>query len=156
MSEDNTEDTAVRFVVVIGAVLVAILCGVIWGCQAILTGYELGFLAWAVGGLCGVGVVFFSKGEKAISFQVISVCSSIIGITIGKYIIFYDSVAKLFKEEYGAEAANDVSIFSIDLMRVFIENIGTTLGGLDIVWVILALITAWTIPKGMRFKKRSS
>lgn len=157
MTEDNIEATEqikeganVLFPAVIGSALATILGGVLWGYLAILTGHEIGFVAWALGGLSGVSVVLFAKGKSGISFQVIAVLSSMPGITIGKYLFFFDSVKKIFKGAYGVEAANNVSLFSIDLMRVFVENIGTTLGGLNMLWVFLAVITAWSIPKRMR------
>lgn len=155
MTNEKPVTSNVLLPAVIGAALAAVLGGVIWGYLVILTGDELGFVAWVLGGMSGVAVILLSRGKRGIPFQLISVCSSVVGITIGKYIIFYDSVNKLFKEAYSAEAAKDVSIFSVDLMRVFVENIDTTLDGLDILWVILALITAWIIPTRTRLKKQS-
>jgi len=138
--------------IVLGASLAAIIGGLVWGYLVILTGYELGFVAWALGGLSGGGIVLLSRGKSGTPWQVMSVLASMLGITIGKYIFFYDTVTKRFKAAYGADSANDVSIFSLDLIRVFIENPATTLGGLNILWVLLAVLTAWLIPKSTPFK----
>lgn len=152
-SDEQFVDDAL-FSVIIGTALVTVLGGLLWGYVVMLTGSELGFVAWALGGLAGVGVVMFSKGKRARRHQVIAVLASILGITIGKYIFFYDTVNKLFKEAYGAEAASDVSIFSVDLVRVFFENPSKTLGGLNMLWMALALVTAWSIPRSGRLHMR--
>jgi hypothetical protein len=34
----------------------------------------------------------------------------------------------------------------------FIEDIGSMVSGFDILWIILAVITAWRIPKGLGIK----
>lgn len=152
MAEEHTQDNGKLvafglFPAAIAGILTAIVAGALWGYLTIFTGYELGFVAWALGGVTGIAVVMFSKRNRRMSFQVISVVSSMIGITIGKYIFFYHSVKEIFKAEYGTETANDVSIASLDLLRVFLENLGTTLSGLNILWIILALLTAWIIPR---------
>jgi hypothetical protein len=40
-------------------------------------------------------------------------------------------------------------MFSEKVIQFFAENIGSMVGGFDILWVILAVITAWRIPKGL-------
>ena len=142
------------FSVIIGTALVTTAGGLLWGYVVMLTGSELGFVAWVLGGLAGAGVVMFAQGKRGRRQQVIAVFASILGITIGKYVFFYDSVNQIFKEAYGADAASVVSIFSIDLVRVFFENPSKTLGGLNILWIVLALVTAWCIPASRRLKRR--
>ena len=52
---------------VIGGVLAAVIGGLIWAAIAITTGYEIGYVAWAIGGLAGIGVVLFAKGKKGVA-----------------------------------------------------------------------------------------
>jgi hypothetical protein len=136
----------------VGGGLAAVVGGVIWGLIIIATGYEIGFVAWAMGWLTGFAVVLFSKGRRGVPLQAIAVLASVLGILIGKYFTFYHYFHAALAKNYGEEAASNISILSGSVMQFFIENIGSMVGGFDILWVILAVITAWRIPKGMGIK----
>jgi len=135
-----------------GGGLAAVVGGVIWGLIVIATGYVIGFMAWGIGWLAGFSVVLFSKGRKGVPLQVIAVLSSVFGIVIGKYFTFFHYLKEEVTKKYGAEAASNLSIFSERVIQFFIDNIGSMLSGFDILWVILAVITAWRIPKGIGIK----
>lgn len=136
----------------IGGVLAAVVGGVIWGLIVIATGYVIGFMAWGIGLMCGFAVVLFSKGKRGVSFQVIAVLSSVLGVLVAKYFTFFHYLKESVAKEYGAEAASNISILSEKVIQFFIENIGSMVSGFDILWVILAVITAWRIPKGVGIK----
>jgi len=133
----------------LGGILAAIVGGVIWGLIVIATGYVIGYMAWGIGLICGFAVVLFSKGKKGVPLQVIAVLTSILGITIGKYFTFFHYLKEAVEKEYGAEAVSNISILSERVIQFFVENIGSMVSGFDILWVILAVITAWRIPKGI-------
>jgi hypothetical protein len=40
-------------------------------------------------------------------------------------------------------------MFSVEMAEIFAANASTILNGFDILWVILAVLTAWRIPKGL-------
>jgi hypothetical protein len=69
-------------------------------------------MAWGIGLLSGFAVMFAARGKKGLPLQVIAVLSSIAGIVIGKYGTFFYWVRESIREEYGAEAAADLSVFS--------------------------------------------
>lgn len=135
-----------------GGGLAAVVGGVIWGLIVIATGYVIGFMAWGIGWLAGFAVVLFSKGRKGVPLQVIAVLSSVFGIVIGKYFTFFHYLKEEVTKKYGVGAAFNLSIFSERVIQFFIGNIGSMLSGFDILWVILAVITAWRIPKGLGIK----
>jgi hypothetical protein len=135
-----------------GGGLAAIVGGVIWGLIVIGTGYVIGFMAWGVGLLTGFGVVLFSSGKKGAPLQIIAALSSILGIIIGKYFTFFHYVKEAISKEYGARASSEISIFSERVIQFFVEEFGSMVSGYDILWVILAVITAWRIPKGIGIK----
>ena len=137
-----------------GGGLAAVIGGGIWGLIVIGTGYVIGFMAWGMGWLSGFAVLLFSGGRRGIHLQIIAVLSSILGILVGKYIIFYHLLKEAVAKEYGAGVASTVTLFSERVIRIFIEGIGSMVGGFDILWVILAVITAWRIPKGIGLKLR--
>ena len=94
--------------------------------------------------------MFYShEVEKGVPLQVIAVLSSVLGIAIGKYVTFFHFLKEAIMKKYGPEVASEISLFSERVVQVFIEGIGSMVSGFDILWVVLAVITAWRIPKGL-------
>jgi len=137
---------------IVGGGLAAVIGGVLWGLIVIATGYVIGFMAWGIGLLSGFAVVLFSKGKRGTPLQIIALLSSVLGIAIGKYVTFFHFFKEAVLKKYGAEVASNVSIFSEEVINIFIDGIGSMVSGFDILWVILAVITAWRIPKGLNIK----
>lgn len=131
----------------IGGLIGALVGGGVWAGIAITTDYELGIIAWAIGGLCGFGVVTLAGGRKGLPMQVIAVATSIFGIVAGKYFAFYYFLKAALQEEYGAESIADMSVFSVDVIQYFVEALPEIASGYDALWVVLAVITAWRIPQ---------
>ena len=142
----------VLFPALLGGLIAAVMGGVIWGGIAIWTGYEIGYVAWGVGLLCGMGVVMMSQGQRGMALQVIAVVASVLGIVIGKYMSFFDSVKGIVAEERGAEAVETMSMFSMEMVQFFGENITAMASGFDLLWIGLAVYTAWSIPKASGLK----
>lgn len=133
----------------LGAVLAALVGGVVWSVVVIVTNYVVGYMAWGMGWLSGFAVREFSNGKKGPPFQVMAVVSSIIGIVIGKYFTFYHFVREYMVKEYGTDAVSAFSISSLKVIKIFFENIGELASGYDVLWIALAIYTAWRIPKGI-------
>ncbi len=131
----------------LGAGLAAAAGGGLWGLIVILTGYVIGYMALGIGLLSGFAVVIFSRGQRGLPLQVIAVAGSVLGIVIGKYTSFFHFVKKAMANQHGEAVAANVSLFSEKTIRVFALNIGSMLSAFDILWVFLAVITAWRIPK---------
>lgn len=117
------------------AFLAAIIGGIIWAVIVVITNYELGLIAWGIGGLAGYAVVLPAKNAVGKKHQVVAVIASLIGIILGKYFFFSYS----FNDGLG-------DLFSIYTMEIFVQVIGDLFGGFDIIFVILAVATAWQIP----------
>lgn len=139
---------------ILGAALAAIIGGVIWGMITVLTNYEIGFVAVGVGFLAGLAVTKLSGGKKGIQLQIIAVVASLMGILIGKYIFFVHSVSEALAKELGQEIA--LSYFSPLGIAVFFSGLRHVFGAFDILWVILAVATAWSIPKAIGIKQQNS
>jgi len=131
----------------LGAGLAAAAGGGLWGLVVILTGYVIGYMALGIGLLSGFAVVLFSRGQRGLPLQVIAVAGSCMGIVIGKYTTFFHFVKKAVANQHGETVAANVSLFSEKTIQVFAMNIGSMLSAFDILWVFLAVITAWRIPK---------
>ncbi len=138
---------------ILGGMLAAVIGGAAWAGIGIATEYELGLLAWAIGLVCGLGVVMFARGKKGMPLQIVAVVTSILGIVIGKYGTFYYYFQQsLLEEENGAAVAAEYGLFSGNMMQVFAENLPAMMGGYDLLWVGLAVVTAWGIPKASGLK----
>jgi len=136
----------------IGGLVAAVVGGIIWGMVVITTDYEIGYMAVGIGFLTGYGVVLFTSGRKGVPLQVIAVAASIVGIAIGKYVTFFQAVKGYVSQEYGPDATAQLSMVSTGIVQAFAESLGEILGGYDILWVILAVVTAWKIPKAQGVK----
>ncbi|OAB35966.1 hypothetical protein [Paenibacillus glacialis] len=123
---------------VIGALLAAIIGGAIWATIAVLTEYELGLIAWGIGGLAGYTVAFLAKKQTNQIHQIIAVIASLIGILLGKYFIFSYIINDGFN-----------GMFNSELITLFQDNITEFFGGMDILFVVFAVATAWTLPAKM-------
>lgn len=119
----------------LGALLAAVIGGALWAAIAVETDYEIGLVAWAIGGLAGYTVVKLSQGKTTRVHQVIAVLASLLGILLGKYFMFSYIINEGIQ-----------GIFASELLTLFMENISEFFGGMDIVFVILAIVTAWQMP----------
>lgn len=150
--EEKKYSGEVLFPALLGGLIAAVIGGAVWGGIAIWTGYEVGYVAWGVGLLCGMGVVMMSQGKRGMPLQAVAVVSSVLGIVIGKYMSFFDVVKGITAEERGAEAVATMSMFSMEMVQFFAENITALAGGYDLLWIGLAVYTAWSIPKASGLK----
>ena len=117
----------------------AILGGILWAVVAVVTDYEVGYVAIAVGALAGWGVVLSCGGKKGQTLQIVAVACSGLGLLLGKYF----TVAHVLRSSF---PDLELSWFDSRIREIFFENIGEFIGGYDVLWLILALAIAWKIP----------
>ena len=138
---------------ILGGLLAAVIGGATWAGIGIWTGLEAGYVAWAIGLLCGMGVVMFTGGKKGMSLQGVAVVTSVLGIVIGKYGTYqYDYQQWLMEEGHGTSTVERFGLFSGGMMQVFAENLSAMMTPFDLLWVGLAVFTAWSIPKASGLK----
>jgi hypothetical protein len=138
---------------ILGGLIAAVIGGAIWAAIAIWTGSEIGYVAIGVGLLCGLGVVMLSQGKRGMPLQVVAVVASVLGIVIGKYgTTYYDYQQWLIEEGHPAATVEQYGLFSGNMMQVFAENLPNMMSGYDLLWVGLAVYTAWSIPKASALK----
>lgn len=101
----------------------ALIGGGVWAGIVISTGIEFGYVAWGIGLLCGFAVSKLGRGHGTI-FQLMAVIFSLLGIAIGK-MAFVMSVGEGM-------------------------SISDTLGGVDIIFMLLAVASAWQMAGGNR------
>lgn len=110
----------------------AIIGGLVWALIAIYANYELAIVAWGIGFIAGYAVVLPSKKVITRAHQVVAVLASIIGISFGKYLIFVDFI----RESY----------FSVRGFSLFFKNLDVVFSAFDILFILLAIVSAWQIP----------
>lgn len=69
---------------IIGGALAGLVGAVIWAGVAYFTGYEIGWIAWGVGGMVGLGCFWASKGNSN-QLGTIAVVITLLSILAGKY-----------------------------------------------------------------------
>ncbi|HEY2491895.1 MAG TPA: hypothetical protein VGI33_03070 [Paenibacillus sp.] len=130
---------------VLGALLAAIIGGAIWATIAVVTEYELGLVAWAIGGLTGYAVVIFASRNTSSIHQIIAVIASLIGILLGKFFMF----SYILNDGFDG-------MFSSYYFQFFQENFTDLFAGMDIVFIVLAVVTSWQLPSKMSNRKAGS
>jgi hypothetical protein len=120
----------------------ALVGGIVWGLIVKISDYEVGIVAWGIGFVAGTAVVFASRGAKGTPLQVIAVISALLGILVGKYL----SYAFVVQEEAKSFGAS-IGLVSGDMFSFFREDLDVVFGLFDLLWVGLAVFTAWRIPQ---------
>lgn len=124
-----------------GALVAAIVGGVLWALITVWTEYELGLVAWAIGGMAGFAVAFCSRYRTSQAHQIIAVIASLLGILVGKFFFFSYYLNSGFT---GMFDSTTISMFQRGFTDLF--------GGMDIVFILFAVITAWQVPARLRYK----
>lgn len=142
---------------IIGGIIGMAIGAAIWAGVAIVTKYEVGWIAIIVGALTGGGVVLLGR-QRGIVFQVIAIILAVVGIGAGKYVAYYYVNQAAVVEEYGQEVWDSagLTLFSSDTIQFFIEDLQALLDPMDILFLVLAVITAWGIPSARAAQRREA
>ena len=124
-----------------GAVIAALAGGALWALIAVWTEYELGLVAWAIGGMAGFTVAFLADRRAKQVHQIIAVIASVIGIVLGKFFMF----SYILNDGFNG-------MFEGHMFTLFTELFAEFWGLMDIVFVILAIATAWQLPAKLSHK----
>jgi hypothetical protein len=139
---EEERPAAARLLPAIGAGLVAaIVGGVVWGLIVKWTDYEVGFVAWGIGFLVGLAVVTATRGARGPVFQVVAVVCALLGILLGKYLSFAWVLQEVAESQ--TQGLVEISVLSTDTVDLFREELDTVFDWIDILWVGLAVFTAW-------------
>lgn len=133
----------------LGGGVAALVGGALWALIVAVTGYVIGYMAWGIGLLAGFAVVYSAGGRRGVPLQLLAVGASVLGITFGKYFTFYYFLKRAIASHQGAEVAARIPVVSKGLVLVFVNALPTMLSPFDLLWVLLAVLTAWRIPRGL-------
>ena len=123
-----------------GAALAAGVAGaVVWGIVEVQTGYETGIAAAGIGWLVGTAVLRISGG-RGVPFQAIAIVASLAAIVLGKYIAFAYVIGPV------GWHPGQVTLWSGDVMRDFLDTRGKLFGGFDLLWAGFAIVAGcWVL-----------
>ncbi len=127
---------------VIGAAIVALVGGLVWAIIVVQSGYEVGFVAWGIGILAGFVVAYLARGVT-VSLQVIAVLAAGFGILLGKYVTFVHQLRVVADDLLGS--GEQFGYFGSNSIRLFRESLGDVFSAHDLLWIGLAVISAWRI-----------
>jgi hypothetical protein len=74
----------------------ALLGAIIWAAVAYFTGFEVGYIAWGLGGLAGLGMALGHEDSDGTVAGIIAACMSLGGIVAAKVLIIVIVLAALF------------------------------------------------------------
>jgi hypothetical protein len=127
-------------VAAVAGLVAAVVGGIAWGLIVKWSEYEIGFVAWGIGFVVGMAVLLAARGRKGLPLQAIAIVAALIGILIGKYLSF----ALILQDAADAEGV-ELSLFGADMRQAFQDELGTVFALWDLLWIGLAVVTAWQI-----------
>ena len=159
---------------IVGGVIAALIGAGVWAGILIATEYEIGILAWGLGVLTGFGVVLLGRGGRP-SFGLIAAICALFSIFMGKYfavghllpnmakearvqmesidpemaalmgMVDEATLNQAMEEELGFNPS-EVTYASVGAIISFmIKNAGDVFSVYDLLWIGLAVASAWKI-----------
>jgi signal peptidase I len=116
------------------ALLVGLAGAAVWGLVVKSTEYEIGALAWGIGLATGAAAGLAGR-RKTADVQLAAVAAAAIAVLVGKYLTF----ALVVQEQSG----DTIGVFSSEMRSLFRDNLGTIFGLYDLLWIALAVGSAW-------------
>src|SRR5262249_24099395 len=110
----------------------------VWGYVAKLTGREFGILAWGVGAVVGTAIV--RVAGRTAATQAVGVFSALLGVLVGKYLAY-----AFLTHDQLHEIGQNVGVLSGHMVRLFRHGLDDVFGWWDLLWVALAVGTAWVL-----------
>ena len=147
----------------VGGLVTAAVGAALWCALAIYGNMEVGYLAWGIGVAVGFAVVLCTGGKKGVLLQMISVGCSIAALVAGKTFTMVWALRMAVGGELAAvqkagkdmgpemtaalEQMANIPYLSMQAFEVFFTNYQPS--GFDLLWIFLALTSAWAIPKAL-------
>jgi hypothetical protein len=130
-----------RLIILIFIMLFVSLFGAyVWGAFAIITGFELGFIAGLIGLCNGAIAYFFTEERREYLYFTFAIITSFIGYLMAKYIVFRHFIYPLYPDkspEQGWKLSWDyLSGISFGNIQIFIENWNHVFTPIDLAWLL--------------------
>ena len=114
--------------------------------MAVAADQEFRIVALLIALGCSATIMFCSLGGRGRPFQLLACAATLIGILIGKSGVAWH-LTRLTREAEGVAVDPDSWTNLPELLaEVFARHLPQTFSVSDLLWILLALITAWKIP----------
>ena len=119
----------------------------IWAAVGYFSGFEVGWIAWGVGGLTGLGVgaVASANGEADSASGFTASVIAILSVLAGKYLVVHLLVDQVIGQLQGADPAVQQGGQALK-QAVFLSSFGP----IDLLWFFLAAGTAFKLGSGQQ------
>lgn len=116
----------------------AVVAAVAWAAIEVATGFRIGFVSVGVGWLVGWAVAQSVGASRNVTLQVVAAAWSIGGLVLARYAVFAHAV----KQELDS-VGTPVGYFNPVIVAEFQVALPQLLSFFDVLWVALAVSTAW-------------
>lgn len=142
--QDATEGSAAPRLplALVGGAVGALVGAGVWAALAVFTNFEVGYVAVLVGYLAGLGVKLGAGAARGKALQGMAAGLALMGLVVAKYFTFAHFYAQALVEQHGIEAGP----FHPDILATFPLALPDLLSPFDLLWVGLAMTTAWKTP----------
>jgi hypothetical protein len=123
------------------ALAAAIAGGIAWALIVRSTDYEVGLVAWAIGWVAGTAAVAGGRGARGMPLQIAAVVAALLGILLGKYLSYAWTL-----QDAAEEQGVSLGLFSDETRTFFRDDLGDVFGWFDLIFIGLAVFTAFRIP----------
>ena len=120
---------------------VALLGGLVWAGVVIVTGFDIGFLAWGIGAATGTVVLRVAGRPLGGGVKVAAGLLAVAGIVVGKYVILVHEL-KSFAGAFLADRGVTFGYLDTRLMSVFVHHFGSIVSPFYGIWTTFALVAA--------------
>jgi hypothetical protein len=129
-------------VAVVGGLVGALAGAMVWAGVAIATNFEVGYIAVLVGFLAGLGVKKGAGPQRGALLQYLAASLAVMGLLAAKYLVFAYAVVKL-----GHERGIDLGYLDGRVLSAFPDALGEMVSAFDALFLVLALMAAYRVPK---------
>jgi len=126
----------------VGGVVGALLGAVAWWGFTVVSSYNLGLFAVAIGFLCGKGVVILSGHKRHLNLQIISAVITLVGYFYASYL-----VSRTFINRFYAAEGQELVLPLLPTPELLLAVIRDGFGIMDLVFVGIAVYQAWVMPQ---------
>jgi len=155
--KNSQPDSRTIYMGLLGGVLGALFSALIWVVIVALTDYEIGVMAFGVGILVGYSVLLFAGKKRSRGLQVIAAAFSALSVFGAQYLIFYYYFNQLVLEgDSGLGVLFNFKWLSVDLFMTFINSLTEIVDGYTLLFMVLAVLYAWSVPRPFKLKNKIS
>jgi hypothetical protein len=139
---------------VAGGLAAAALGAIAWAHLCASVHDELRPAAWAMGGLCGLAVMLCARPARGWPLQLAAVLATGLGILGSKYGLLVLGLGAYSDEIGGTAGRVTAGLLQPLLLDIFFHSLGDFFTEMDLLWVGLAVLTAWLIPSPRGLRQR--